>query len=58
MIALPHFTALPPEIELRDAADAANSSGMHLITDGSEVVVSPIVPPGWFRMGVKVKGAA
>ncbi len=35
---------------LADLQQAAESEGMHLIHDGREIVVSPIVPPGWFRI--------
>ena len=30
-------------------------AGMHLIHNGREIVVSPIVPPGWREVIVKIK---
>ena len=38
-----------------DIARAAAESGMHLIGNGRRIVASPIVPPGWFKIVVKVK---
>lgn len=40
-------SALPT---LADLQHAAEISGMHLIHDGREIKVSPIIPPGWFRI--------
>lgn len=39
------------------AAIARNASerGMFLISNGSKVVVSPVCPPGFFKLAVKVK---
>lgn len=34
---------------------AARASGMHLISNGFKVVLSPIVPPGFFKVAVKIK---
>jgi len=39
---------LPPTLE--ELERAAADRGMHLIHDGHELKVSPIVPPGWFRV--------
>lgn len=36
---------------------AAIEGGMHLIHDGRHVKVSPIVPPGWFRIAGCVRDA-
>lgn len=44
-----------PETTLDECARAARSAGLHLITDGFKVVVSPIVPPGFWKVAVKVK---
>lgn len=33
----------------------AKAAGMHLISDGFKVVVSPIVPPGFFKIAIRVK---
>jgi hypothetical protein len=48
----------PEEAELLDVANEAATKGLFLITDGRETVLSPIVMPGWHRMGVSVKEAA
>lgn len=40
-----------------ECIQAARSAGMYLITNGFKVVVSPIVPPGFWRVAVKVKNA-
>lgn len=45
----------PPETTLIEAAEQAVNAGVHLITDGRRVIQSPWIPPGWFRMGVRVK---
>jgi len=47
----------PEDILLDDVAKAAQAAGMHLISDGRKVVVSPIVPPGFYKVAVKVKNA-
>lgn len=50
------FAQIFPEDALLDEfAQAAKARGMHLISDGHKVVVSPIVPPGFFKVAVKVK---
>lgn len=38
-----------------ECAQAAKARGMHLISDGKKVVVSPIIPPGFFKVAVKIK---
>lgn len=38
------------DITLLEVLKAAEARGMHLIHNGREMVVSPIVPPGWFRV--------
>ena len=35
---------------LLEIMQAAQARGMHLIHNGREIVVSPIVPPGWWRV--------
>lgn len=40
---------------LEECARAARAAGMHLISNGVKVVVSPIVPPGFFKIAVKVR---
>lgn len=52
MTPAPNPPATPAELER-----ATSEGGMHLIHDGREVKVSPIVPPGWFRVAVCVRDA-
>lgn len=40
---------------LDECIQAAKSAGMYLITNGFKVVVSPVIPPGFWRIAVKVK---
>lgn len=37
-------------------ARKANQHGLFLISNGFKVVVSPVCPPGFFKIAVKVKG--
>lgn len=46
---------LTPGITLLEAYRVACDAGMHLIGDGFEVKVSPIIPPGWRVIPIKVK---
>lgn len=41
--------------EVAAIARAANERGMFLISNGFKVVVSPVCPPGFFKLAVKVK---
>lgn len=43
------------DLTVLEAGRAARAANMHLICNGKEVRVSPIVPPGWFKVGVKFK---
>lgn len=43
------------EALLDEVAQAAKARGMHIIGNGKRIVVSPIVPPGWFKITVKIK---
>lgn len=43
---------------LREAHQVAEDAGMYLIHDGREVKVSPIIPPGWRRVLIKLKTKA
>lgn len=38
-----------------DAAKAAKAANMLLIGNGRKIVISPICPPGWFKIAVKIK---
>lgn len=48
----------PSDAELLEAAKQAAAAHLHLITDGHETKLSPIIPPGWFKLAVHVKDAA
>lgn len=43
------------ETSLDECARAARIAGMHLISNGRKVVVSPVIPPGYWKIAVKVK---
>lgn len=45
-------------LSLFEARQIANDAGMYLITNGEDVLVSPIVPPGWWIVPLKVKVTA
>lgn len=45
----------PEDALVDEVAKAAQAAGMHIITDGRKVVVSPIVPPGFYKLAVKIK---
>lgn len=49
---------LPDDLTVLEAAEIARAHNLHLITDGRRVVVSPIVPPGWHRLAVRIKTAS
>lgn len=46
---------IPDTATVMDAARQAKASNLHLICDGKRTVLSPIVPPGWFKIAVKAK---
>lgn len=46
-----------PNAPMLDVVRAAQAAGLHLIHNGREIKVSPIVPPGWREVIVKVKPA-
>lgn len=50
-------TILPvtDDVLVDELIQVAQSAGMHLISDGFKVVVSPIVPPGFFKIAIRVK---
>jgi len=50
-----HILPITDDTTLDEFIQAARSAGMHLITNGFKVVVSPVVPPGFWRIAVKVK---
>lgn len=52
-----HIIRVTDETTVDELAQVAKAAGMHLISNGFKVVVSPIVPPGFFKIAVKVKNA-
>lgn len=46
---------LTPGLSLLDAYRVAREAGMHLISNGFDVKVSPIIPPGWREIPLRVK---
>lgn len=48
---------IPEDTAVLDAAHQAASAGLKLICNGRESRISPDVPPGWFRLAVKIKPA-
>lgn len=44
------FESPDPEATLLEVMRAAEARGMHLIHNGQEIKISPIVPPGWWRV--------
>lgn len=49
---------LTPGLSLLEAYRVAQRAGMHLISDGIDIKVSPIIPPGWREIPLKVKVAS
>lgn len=49
---------LAPGLTLLEAYQVAQDAGMHLIHDGREVKVSPIIPPGWRAIPLRIKPTA
>lgn len=49
------FEIPDPNATLLEVMNAAHERGMHLIHNGREIVVSPVVPPGWFRVAAVFK---
>ncbi len=52
------MTPIPESTSVMDAGQLAANAGLYLICNGRESRISPIVPPGWFRLAVKVKPVA
>lgn len=51
------FEIPDPRLTFLEIARAAEERGMHIIHNGHEIVVSPTVPPGWFRVAINIKPA-
>lgn len=48
----------PDDALLVDVAAAAAERGMFVISNGRKTVVSPVIPPGFFKVAVKFKPSA
>lgn len=46
---------LTPGLTLLEAYQIAQDANMHLISEGHEVKVSPIIPPGWREIPLRVR---
>lgn len=49
---------IPSTAQVIDIARLACARHLHIITDGHRTVLSPEIPPGWYKIGVKIKPAA
>lgn len=49
-----HLLPITDNTTVDELAQVAKAAGMHLISDGIRVLVSPIVPAGFIKLGVKV----
>lgn len=45
---------IPDDALFTDVIEAAIKARMHIITNGRRIVVSPTIPAGWIKIGVKV----
>lgn len=45
---------IPDDALFADVIESAIQAGMHIISNGSRIVISPVVPKGWTKIGVKV----
>ena len=52
-----HLLPITDNTTVDELAQVAKAAGMHLISDGVRVLVSPIVPAGFIKVAVKVKTA-
>lgn len=52
---IPFPRRVPPHVPVIIALSEANAASLYLITNGKEIVQSPVVLPGWRRVGVFVK---
>lgn len=48
-------TIIPNNTRVIDIARQARAQGQHFITDGKNTLISPVVYPGWFKIGVTIK---
>lgn len=53
-------TIIPSETQVIEIARMANAQHLRIITDGKQTVLCPAnhIPPGWYKLGVKLKQAA
>lgn len=49
------ITIIPNTETLLHAATLANAAHLHLIKRAGETRLSPVVPPGWYKISVSVK---
>lgn len=46
---------IPDELTLREAANQANASHLHLVTNGFRIYLTPQIQPGEFKVGVSTR---
>jgi len=46
---------IPSNAHVIDIARQASAQHLHLLTDGRRTVLSPIITPGWYKIGVRIK---
>lgn len=53
-------TAIIPDLDMTmlDAFRLARAHSMHLISDGSRIIIAPYIPPGWREVPIRIKNAA
>lgn len=55
--AAPMVAIVPDDADVFAAAEEAAAAGLHLICNGRRSCISPIVPPGWYKLAIKIKPA-
>lgn len=51
----PNARIVPEETSVFEAATMARASGQHLLCNGRQTCISPIVPAGWSKVAVVTK---
>lgn len=51
----PSARIVPEETSILDAADQARAAGQHLLCNGRQTCISPVIMPGWSKVAVLIK---
>lgn len=51
----PSARIVPEETSILDAAAQAQTAGQHLLCNGRQTCISPVVMPGWNKVAVLIK---